>query len=489
MRKKTPNVIVVVIDALRARNLGSMGFGNDASPELDALARSGVLFERAFSTWNTTDPSLTCILTGKYPRSHGITDHGDRADEAVRARFAQGGTKLAAEVLKEAGYETAAVDWMGRWFKRGFDQYGFRPEGSLGQKWAHRVRLPGLYLRYALDHLPILQCYRPVRRPGLKDLAEGMKGVLSTFAFTYRLAEVQDAGSVTRLALDFLARPREKPFFLFLHYWDTHTPYHCPRGFLPENTRRADREAYLVGRYAGAVKYVDFQLGRLFAQLKEIGQWENTLLVVTSDHGDSLTEHGIYFDHHGLYDESTHVAMILHYPARWTAGRRIGSFVQHIDLLPTICEVAGVPTPAGVDGVSLMPLIEGKVPHLRDAVFSEESYVQRKAALRTSRYKYIRALDGKGWCRYCEKVHVGVEELYDLQEDPAETRDLAQAQPALAAQMRLRLDAMIAELDRQRESHGTVRPAEVAFGETAAPVLATGEDELIKERLKKLGYL
>jgi len=199
MPKETPNVIVVVIDALRARNLGCMGFGNDASPELDALARSGVLFERAFSTWNTTDPSLTCILTGKYPRSHGITDHGDRATEAVRGRFAEGGTKLTAEVLKEAGYETAAVDWMGRWFKRGFDQYGFRPEGSLGQKLAHRVRLPALYWRYALDHLPILQCYRPVRRPGLKDLAEGMKGVLSTFAFTYRLAEIQDAGSVTRL--------------------------------------------------------------------------------------------------------------------------------------------------------------------------------------------------------------------------------------------------------------------------------------------------
>jgi arylsulfatase A-like enzyme len=313
-----------------------------------------------------------------------------------------------------------------------------------------------------------------------------MKGVLSTFAFTYHLAEIQDAASVTNLANDFLALPRQAPFFLFLHYWDTHTPYHCPRGFLPNGTDRRDRKAFLTGRYAEAVRYVDFQLGRLFEKLKERKLWENTLLVVTSDHGDSLTEHDIYFDHHGLYDESTHVPLILHYPAWWTRPRRLRGFVQHIDLLPTICATASLAPPPGLDGLSLLPIIEGSLDQLRDAVFSEESYVQRKAALRTNRYKYIQALDGQGWCRYCEKVHVGMEELYDLENDPGETRDLSSSHRAVAEQMKIRLNAIITELDRKRDEN---RVADDSQAPGSPATLAPAEEALIKERLKRLGYL
>jgi arylsulfatase len=482
-----PNVILIVIDALRARNLGCYGqAGNHPSPHLDALAGSGILFERTYATWNTTDPSLTCILTGRYPRSNGIMDHGDRATADVRNRFAETGTPLAAEILKGSGYETAAVDWMGRWFKRGFDHYGYRPERSPARRLAHGLSLPGIYVRYALDHLPILQCYRPVRRPSWSNVVQGLKDVLSTFAFTYRLAEIQDAASVTRLARDFLNRPHPNPFFLFLHYWDTHTPYHCPRSFLAGRTDLREPKSLLAARYSGAVSYVDLQLGRLFATLKELNLWDNTLLVVTSDHGDSLTEHEIYFDHHGLYEETTHVPLILHYPARWAAARRLSSLVQHVDLLPTICEIAGIAPPAGADGVSLVPLIEGELDSIRDAVFIEESYVQRKAALRTERYKYIQAVDGAGWCRYCEKVHVGVEELYDLLQDPGEKTDLSQSHRALADEMKGRLNGMIARLDLKREqSKGSRCPR----NHDAAKTLEPKEEQLIKKRLKSLGYL
>ena len=486
MDNRKPNIILVVIDALRARNLGCYGMAGNPSPHLDALAGSGVLFERNYATWNTTDPSLTCILTGKYPRSHGIMDHGDRATSEVRRRFAETGTTMLAEVLQRSGYETAAVDWMGRWFKRGFDHYGFRPQRSPARKWAHRLSLPGLYVRYALDHLPILQCYRGVRRGTGKDLAQGMKDVLSTFAFTYRLAEIQDAACVTRLASEFLERPHPAPFFLFLHYWDTHTPYHCPRGFLPDRTDLKDPRSLLTARYSGAVRYVDLHLGRLFAKLKEQNLWNNTLLVVTADHGDSLTEHEIYFDHHGLYEETTHVPLILHYPVRWLTGRRLPCFVQHVDLLPTICEMAGLDTPAGGDGASLVPVIEGQLECLRDAVFMEESYVQRKAGLRTGRYKYIQAVDGTGWCRYCEKVHVGMEELYDIQEDPGETRDLSQSHRDLAAELKGRLNKLMAQLDRKREQCNSRVAGQ---GADAGSVLEPGEEQMIRKRLKSLGYL
>lgn len=483
-----PNVVLIVIDALRARNLGcySQAPNPQASPHLDALADSGILFERTYATWNTTDPSLTCILTGKYPRSNGIMDHGDRATVDVRQRFAETGTSLTAEILKRSDYETVAVDWMGRWFKRGFDEYGYRPRRTIAQRLSHGMSLPGLYSRYALNHLPILQCYRPVRRPSWRDLAHGLKDVLSTFAFTYRLAEVQDAASVTRLASDFLDRPHTRPFFLFLHYWDTHTPYHCPRSFLGDRTDLKDPKSLLAARYTGAVRYVDLQLGRLFAKLRERKLWDNTLLVVTSDHGDSLTEHDIYFDHHGLYEETTHVPLILHCPARWTAPRRLSGFVQHVDLLPTICEMAGVEAPEGADGFSLVPLIEGRLDEIRDAVYMEESYVQRKAALRTDRYKYIQALDGTGWCRYCEKVHVGVEELYDLHQDPGETIDLSQSRRDLVETMKGRLNMRIVELDRKRERSN--RPPR-SQDHDAGTALQPREEQMIKQRLRNLGYL
>ena len=489
MREKhRPNVILVVVDALRARNLGCYRPGpkDQSSPHLDALAGSGILCERTYSTWNTTDPSLTCILTGRYPRSNGIMDHGDRATPEVRDRFAKSGTGLTAEILKQSGYETGAVDWMGRWFKRGFDEYGYRPQRSVARKFAHGLSLPGVYIRYALDHLPILQCYRPVRRASWRNLAQGLKDVFSTFGFTYRLAEIQDAASVTRLACDFLDRPRSDPFFLFLHYWDTHTPYHCPRSFVPEGTDLRDPKALLAARYAGAVRYVDLQLGRLFEALKAKNLWNDTLLVVTSDHGDSLTEHDIFFDHHGLYEETTHVPLILHYPARWKAARRLSSFVQHVDILPTICEIAGIGAPPAGDGASLVPLIEGDAHQIRDAVFMEESYVQRKAALRTDRYKYILALDGTGWCRYCEKVHIGLEELYDLHDDPGETKDLSGSHRAVAEEMKARLNSMIAQLDMKLEqSKGSRRAPDPEAG----PTLEAREEQMIKKRLKSLGYL
>jgi arylsulfatase A-like enzyme len=160
--------------------------------------------------------------------------------------------------------------------------------------------------------------------------------------------------------------------------------------------------------------------------------------------------------------------------------------VQHVDLVPTICEIAGVVAPPGGDGASLVPLIDGKLHEIRDAVFIEESYVQRKAALRTDRYKYIQALDGTGWCRYCEKVHIGLEELYDLQDDPGETRDLSLSHRALAGEMKGRLNTMIAQLDLKRaQGNGSRRAPDPDLG----PTLDAREEQMIKNRLKSLGYL
>ena len=326
-----------------------------------------------------------------------------------------------------------------------------------------------------------------MRKPTFKDIIRGMKDVLSTFAFTFNLAKLQDASYVTQIAEGLIKQQTDDPFFLFLHYWDTHTPYNCPKDFLNNTKDISDPKSLLISKYHGAVRYVDFQLGKLFDILKKQKRWENTLLIITSDHGDSLTEHDIFFDHHGLYEETTHVPLILHYPELFTAGKRINSFVQHIDLVPTISDLIGSKyQQEEFDGQSLVPLIHNKIDRIRDHVFIEESYVQKKSALRTNKYKYITAYENDGWCNYCQKVHVGKEELYDLKNDPGENHDIAQQQKSIAKQMNNQLQRIIKSLDEKRETK--ILKSEISIKDDNQ-IHDPQEEALIRKRFKNLGYL
>ena len=488
MKKSKPNIILIVIDALRARNLGCYGMSSNPSPNIDQVARNSILFDGVYSCWNTTDQSLTSILSGKYPRSHGIMNHGDKVKPAEIDTLHKTNTKLLAQILKQASYNTMAVDWMGRWFKQGFDYYGYEIERHGWEKFSYfTVELPKLYINYMLGHLPILKCYRPMRKPTFKDIIRGMKDVLSTFAFTFNLAKLQDASYVTQIAEGLIKQQTDDPFFLFLHYWDTHTPYNCPKDFLNNTKDISDPKSLLISKYHGAVRYVDFQLGKLFDILKKQKRWENTLLIITSDHGDSLTEHDIFFDHHGLYEETTHVPLILHYPESFTAGKRINSFVQHIDLVPTISDLIGSKyQQEEFDGQSLVPLIHNKIDRIRDHVFIEESYVQKKSALRTNKYKYIKAYENDGWCNYCQKVHVGKEELYDLKNDPGENHDIAQENRSIAKQMNDELLSLIKNLDEKREAK--ILNSKLS-SEDDNQIHDPQEEALIRKRFKNLGYL
>lgn len=451
---RKPNIILIVIDALRARSLGCYGKEGGQSPNIDKAAEAGVLFEDVYSAWNTTDQSLTSILTGRYPRTHGITHHGDKVKPEDREIFDSIGVKTLTEHLKEQNYHTMAVDWMARWFTRGFDYYGYEKERSLPGKLVHYLfKLPYIHVKYMLSNISLLRLYSKKRKFSLRSALEGLSGVLKTFRFTFELARIQDAGFVTDLGMDLIRKSQENPFFLFLHYWDTHTPYNGPRGFRPERKNKSsDLKEHLIDIYEGAVSYADHHIGRLMDFLKKEGRLDNTWIIITSDHGESLTEHEIYFDHHGLYDVTTHCPLIFHFPVGFSKPRRIKGFVQHIDLVPTICEWMNIScSTTGFDGVSLLPSIQEGSVRFRNSVFMEESYVQRKIALREEKYKYIFAPDGKGWCHYCEKVHKGVEELYDLEKDPGEAVNLMARNPETAARMRRELDEIICELNSKRQ--------------------------------------
>jgi arylsulfatase len=451
-KHKYPNIILIVIDALRAGNLGCYGEERDSSPNIDKIADKGVLFEDVYCSWNTTDQSLTTILSGRYPRTHGIIHHGDRVEPEDLNTFKSLNVRLLPQILKENGYETIAVDWMGRWFEKGFDYYGYKLQRNFLQKLLYyAVTVPYLHIRYIATNIGLLRIYAKKRRFNIRSLWKGFKDVLQTFRFSFELARVQDAAFVTGLAEQLIKKVKREKFFLFLHYWDTHSPYYCPRKFLSKKKPLSTKDA-LLSRYRGAVRHADQQIGRLLEILKYERLIENTLVIVTSDHGESLTEHDIFFDHHGLYDVTTHVPLIFYYPNAFSKSKRVKGLVGHIDLVPTLCELLNIlPERYSFDGMDLMPLIRGEKKQIRDYVFNEESYVQRKIGLRTEKFKYIFAPDGRGMCNYCERVHGGKEELYDLEQDTEEMDNIADRDRLTAERMRNEVEDFIKNLNTKRQ--------------------------------------
>jgi arylsulfatase A-like enzyme len=309
------NVVLIALDTQRADHLGCYGYSRPTSPFIDRIARRGVLFERCYAPNIPTHPSFTTMLTGKEAITHNIVNIGGGVPLAD-------GVRLLPEILKEHGYATAAVDSMGRHFERGFEEY----------------------VTYTWDRSNPLV--------------------------------LRKAETVTATALPVIARLRAqpRPFFLFIHYWDPHTPYLPPppwrRKFYPRDRDPYDPrnhsmdEAwtwepfkwyfhewmpgvtdadYVINLYDGETAYMDRHLRPVFQALAPVQ--ERTLVIVTADHGEILNEHLGYFDHHGLYEGNVRVPLILYWPGKLPAGRRVPGFVQNLDLAPTGLELAGVLDP------------------------------------------------------------------------------------------------------------------------------------------------
>ncbi|UCG44532.1 MAG: sulfatase [Candidatus Bathyarchaeota archaeon] len=493
-----PNILFIVADALRARNLGCYGYCKNTSPNIDKLADEGVVFENAFSCSTYTYPSLTSIFTGKYPRSHGVMTQIATPRQAPRSqllgqtlqRLNESQSIFLAEVLKSKGYATAAVDWVGRWTKRGFDYYS-------GDVTSASQKLSPYLLAF----------YRIVD----KHLHLPNKIVQSLIGFRRQSRKLKVHGSaVTREAIKLIRELHKKSFFLFLHYWDTHTIYDPPRystdkfqdygqydnlglgeisspSTMERLRKRVLPELKTVGevlaRYDGAISFVDEEFGRLIKVLESWGISDNTLIILTSDHGESLTEHGIYFSHHGLYDVTIQVPLIVRYQGL-PKGKRIRSLVQHIDILPTMLNILNISGRSlSLDGSSLIPLMYDKAGRWRKAVYIEESEVEQKAAIRTESYKYIRSPSAKqALCKECGLIHGGVEELYDLTQDPEETVNVAEDKPRQVQKLKSRLLRFLSQ-------YGVKKSLEPSDERKRSEDSSPEEERMILKRLRALGYM
>ncbi len=475
------NIIFIAVDALRASNLGCYGYKKNTSPNIDRLAKMGLLFEDTYACINHTDPSFTTIFSGRCPLSHGILNHGPRVTDIEVKSFNERGIKLLPEILKENDYRTLAIDWLWRWHKTGYDYYsGAKPQASLHG-----------FLKQQVRKFPFLR--RLITQSIIEKIQQKIsKGISKPY---------EDAKCITDQAIKLISKNKQEKFFLFLHYWDTHTPYLPPHNYLPNYKDAAKKIAELsklitgkrlkekfsyfekkvqeyqstiIESYDGEISFADNEIGRLLNYLENQNLLNDTMIILTSDHGESLTEHGIYLDHAGLYDETLHVPFLLFHPDL-PKDKRIKGFAQHYDFVPTILELLNIETDLRFDGKSAIPLIEGHKIH--SAIYAEEIQYQRKRAIRNSNWKYIYSLNEKEIpCRRCGRIHGAKEELYDLNRDPKETENIMAKKPNVASDLRKSLETWINNLEYTEPKIDSSH-------------IYKKDIDKVEERLKGLGYI
>lgn len=385
--------ILISIDTLRADHLGCYGYHRSTSPNVDRLAQEGALFTRAYATDVPTQPCYTSILTGKRGVTTGIVTHG-QPEETVPDTL-----PMFQHVLAEKGYLTASVSTLvtfRKWFARGF---------------VHNIR---------------------------PSMATHLQRV--------------SADDINAHALPWLRVHAKEDFFLFVHYWDPHTPYRLvPQEYLdrfyegdpydPINRsleplwQQADLYqrwkrmlteeggevtdlGYVVAQYDGEIAYADAKVGELLDLLDELGIAEETLVILISDHGESFGEHTVYFDHATAYDEVARIPLVLRYSPRIPAGQQIEALVQLIDIAPTALELFGVGASEEFEGRSLWPLLTGEVDRGYEVVFTNQGLWTAQRAMRTDQWGLVKTMDPGLW-------DLPPVELYDIQKDPSEETNLA----------------------------------------------------------------
>jgi len=415
------NIVIIIIDAFRAKNSSLFGYERETNKNLKILMKESFLFKQHFSVSNATLPSLTSLFTGKYPYNHGII-HSIPYTKQEEYDKLKKSTFWFPSYLKKKGYETIGIDWIGVWLKKGFDYYGGKEEEK------SRVK-------------------EFIRSPFIKKILLGMPGWI--YKLGKKVVKARSSRNFPRAdeLIDLTiskVKESKKPFFLFVHYIDSHFPYLTMKN--PKSTGKNDIKEVLksiksdsqreyvkkrivdVGlnstedikkKYDLAIRNTDEQLGRLMNFLKESKMWKDTIFIVLADHGVSLTEHGIYFSQAGLYDETIHVPLIMKIPG--FKGGEIEELVQNIDIVPTIMDNMKWGKRKDFDGKSMLNLIKRNNP-IRNKVLSFDGLAEDVKSVRTKKRKLILAKNGR--CNLCKaKHHDGIEE-YDLKKDPNELKNI-----------------------------------------------------------------
>jgi len=445
---QSANVVICVLDAARADHVGSYGYPRDTTPNLDKLGEESVIFRNHFSTYPSTKPSTASLFTGLYPDTHRIMQ-GKALDKS--------GATLA-QRLKEAGFHTALFSsnavaspevGIGADFEEVFANSAGRGEAKGG---------------------PIT--------PSAGDAWRTPEGLTEVFG-------------------RWLSKEGRSRFFAYCHFLPPHTPYDAPEEVqawfaaqqpvavrqghfeFPETRPPYGRDRMLppqewVNRYDANLRWADWGVGEVVRLLRERGLLDNTLLIVTSDHGEAFGEHGYVFHAHAVYDEFVHIPLVMRFPGQQRVIGEVSALTQTVDLAPTVLDLWEVPYERSeIQGSSLLPLVTGEKRKVRDHVFATcgepwPSYLVRDAAWSLLLYR-----GGK------------LRALYDLRNDPGQTRNVVAEHAETAA-------TMTAAFRQFARTQGRPLTEFTSSRAVAPPATGTPENRLpssTRRELKALGYL
>ena len=404
-----PNIILITLDTTRADRMGFLGSDRGLTPNLDHLAEQSVIFTRAYAQVPLTTPSHAALLTGTYPQFSHLRDLGTPLDPKL---------PYLPDVLHQHGYKTSAFIGayiLDPWsksaigFDRGFDFYDTD----------YHERKPGE------------DRYKSVERR---------------------------AEDVANRALYWLKTHPQRPFFMWMHFYDAHDPYDPPSPF---------KEKYAAFPYDGEIAYTDSVVGSFLGVLNRHGLYQSSLIAVAADHGEAFGEHGE--ERHGvfLYDETIHVPLLVKFPAAKFAGKRVDTRVALADVAPSLLEVANVPVPKGMQAKSFVPLIEavksvaGSNTNPERAIYSETDYPHLAFgwsdlhSWRAGKYLYVEAPK---------------RELYDQTSDPDTQKNLAASSTAIVDTLQGQLSDFRQKTTSAQTEHAKLDPVQA-------------------EALRALGYL
>jgi arylsulfatase A-like enzyme/Flp pilus assembly protein TadD len=409
--KPALNVVLITIDTLRADHVGCYGYKQIKTPNIDRLAADGTRFERAFAVVPVTLPSHTSMLTGTYPMLSGMHDFSGNKLSPLQPTLAS--------VLKQAGYQTGAV-----------------------------IGAAVLDSRFGLN--------------------QGFDFYYDHFDFSRldeaNLDEMERPGNIVAdEALDWLGKNSQKKFFLWMHLYDPHFPYHPPEPYSRE---------YAAQPYNGEIAFADEQVGRLLRFLKEKGIYQNTLIVLCGDHGESLGEHGEKTHGFFIYNATMHVPLIIRLPEGLpenAAARVIADPVSLVDLMPTVLGAVGLEIPSQVQGRSQLAALRAGQGRDGDDRANRERVLYGETFMPRIHFNWSE-LRGSENSKY-HFIDAPRPELYDLANDPGEVHNLFNEKKAVSGEMRAKLVGMIRDYSAGKEL------AE-----------KTGLDPALMERLKALGY-
>jgi arylsulfatase A-like enzyme len=433
-----PSVLLITIDTLRADHLGTYGYKRQTSPRIDALAREGAVFEQMYTYWPKTRGSFVAMLTGRrasqtgYSKTHPLL---------------LGLNPTLASVLRAAGYTTAAT----------------------------------------VDNPNVAKAL---------GYAQGFDSYRETWEEAGLATETARAAAITEDGVRALAAARpEQPFLLWLHYVNPHTPYTPPApfdsAFLDDDAKAGkpvpvvpgfhggipkalavagrDRLGYYVAQYDGEIAAVDQEVGKVLDALGRSAVKDQTIVILTSDHGESLGEHGYFFDHgENVFDPSLRIPLVIAGPGV-TAGHRSPVFASTLDLVPTVLDAVKVSYPPDLAGESLWPAAQGRSRPDRARLQAQND--RNLIAVWDRRFKVVATPEEGERTRYA---------LYDRTLDPGETRDIAVRQPEDFKEQKSQLELFRGAVDRE-----WVRTRRLVEGQS-------GEEKLSEEacaNLKALNYL